>query len=321
MTAPLPVPAIDLGGPVAEVARAIDTACSELGFFAVTGHGVRRSLIVALMSEARAFFDRPLADRLLAVPSDGRPRGFTPFQSERAAYSLGRETPPDLLQAFGAGREPIPDEPYYRRGVGRFIFDNVWPPDAEGLRAAYADYWAVVEPLGRRLMAICALALDLDQGFFEPFIDRSIGQIRVSDYPALDHEPQPGQLRSGEHTDFGSITILAVDGIAGLELRDDQGQYRPAAVPDGALVINVGDLLARWTNDRWQSTYHRVAFPSSGPPYPRRLSIAFFQSPNYDAVIECLPTCTGPNGPAYPPIRSGDHVLGKINATVSGGQD
>ncbi|MCU1488366.1 MAG: 2OG-Fe(II) oxygenase [Actinomycetia bacterium] len=317
MTEPVEVPVIDLTRSVTEVTAAIDAACSDIGFFAVTGHGVAQGLIDGLLAEARAFFDRPLEEKLLAVPTDGRPRGYTPFMSEQAAYSLGKASPPDLLQAFGAGRDPIPPTPYYRDGLGAFIFENVWAPDSEGLRRAYADYWAVVEPLGRWLMRLCALALGVEKGFFEPFVDKSIGQIRVTDYPAWDIEPQPGQLRSGEHTDFGSITVLATDGVAGLELRDADGVYRPASVAPGALVVNVGDLLARWTNDRWRSTHHRVTVPPGGPPYARRLSIAFFQSPNYDALVECLPTCAG-DGPRYAPIRSGDHVLEKINATVAG---
>jgi isopenicillin N synthase-like dioxygenase len=164
-------------------------------------------------------------------------------------------------------------------------------------------------------MRLCAIALGVDEGFFEPFVDKSIGQIRVTDYPAWDHEPLPGQLRSGEHTDFGSITVLATDGVAGLELRGPDGVYRPAEVEPGALLINVGDLLERWTNDRWRSTYHRVTLPPGGPPYARRLSIAFFQSPNHDALVECIPTCVG-DGARHRPIRSGDHVLEKINATI-----
>ena len=311
------VPLVDLTLPVEEVTAAIDHACSEIGFFAVVGHGLDQALVDRLLDEARAFFDRPLEEKLLAVPPDGRPRGYTPFRSEQAAYSLGKVGPPDLLQAFGAGRDPIPDEPYYRDFLGQFIFENVWAPGSEDLRAAFAAYWDVVEPLGRRLMRLCALALGVDEEFFEPFVDRSIGQIRVTDYPAWDEEPLPGQLRSGEHTDFGSITVLATDGVAGLELRDPDGVYRPAEVAPGALVINVGDLLARWTNDRWRSTYHRVTVPPGGPPYARRLSIAFFQSPNHDALVECLPTCVG-DGPRYPPIRSGEHVLQKIHATVAG---
>jgi isopenicillin N synthase-like dioxygenase len=307
------VPVIDLAGP--GVPAAVDAACSEIGFFAVTGHGLDPALVDRLLSEARDFFDRPVEEKLLGVPADGRPRGYTPFLSEQAAYSLGKTGPPDLLQAFGAGRDPIPDEPYYREAMGRFIFENVWAPGSESLRVAFADYWSVVEPLGRRLMRLCALALGVDEAFFEPYVDKSIGQIRVTDYPALDHEPLPGQLRSGEHTDFGSITILATDGVAGLELRDAHGTYRPAEVPPGALLVNVGDLLERWTNDRWRSTYHRVTLPPGEPPYARRLSVAFFQSPNHDAVIDCLPTCVG-DGAHHPPIRSGDHVLEKINATI-----
>jgi isopenicillin N synthase-like dioxygenase len=318
MITPIDVPLIDLGGP--GVADRIDAACCDLGFFSVIGHQVDEALIDGVFREAMVFFDRPTDEKLLAVPDDGRPRGFTPFMSEQAAYSLGRSTPPDLLQAFGAGREPIPDEPYYRDGLGRFIFENVWPPKSDALRQVLADYWDVVEPLGRSIMRQCAIPLGVDEWFFESYIDRSIGQIRVTDYPALGEEPLPGQLRSGEHTDFGSITILATDGVAGLELRDFNGVYRPARVAPGALVINVGDLLARWTNDRWRSTYHRVALPPGGPPYPRRLSIAFFQSPNYDALVTCLPTCVG-EGAKHLPIRSGDHVLDKIRAVASGRVD
>lgn len=310
MIAAVDVPLVDLRAAAAP--GAIDAACRQIGFFAVVGHGIEQALIDELLAAAREFFDRPEEEKLLAVPPDGRPRGYTPFGSEQAAYTLGRTTPPDLLQAFGAGREPIPDEPYYRDFLGRFIFENVWPPGADPLRQAFLAFWDAVEPLSRRIMRLCALGLGLDEWFFEAFVDKSIGQIRVTDYPAQDVEPLPGQLRSGEHTDFGSITVLATDGVAGLELRCPDGVYRPAAVPDGALVVNVGDLLARWTNDRWRSTYHRVAMPPGPPPYPRRLSVAFFQSPNHDALVECV----GDDPARYEPILSGEHVLQKIGASL-----
>jgi isopenicillin N synthase-like dioxygenase len=164
-------------------------------------------------------------------------------------------------------------------------------------------------------MRIFALALDLPERFFADKTDRHISGLRVVHYPDQPSLPLAGQSRAGAHTDYGAVTILRSDDApGGLEVLSRRGQWAAVAPAPGAFVLNIGDLMMRWTNDRWVSTLHRVANP---PPESgacsRRLSLVFFHQPNYDAVIECLPTCTSAaNPPRYAPVTSGQHRLAKF---------
>jgi isopenicillin N synthase-like dioxygenase len=160
--------------------------------------------------------------------------------------------------------------------------------------------------LVRLLMRQAALALGVDDAFFDDKIDRSIGTMRLNYYPAQAAPPAPGQLRASAHTDYGGFTILSGEDVpGGLQVRARDGHWIDVATTPSTFVVNIGDLLMRWTNDRWLSNLHRVVNPPSGDgPTRPRLSIAFFNHPNYDALIECLPT----QGPArHPPVRSGEY--------------
>jgi isopenicillin N synthase-like dioxygenase len=153
-------------------------------------------------------------------------------------------------------------------------------------------------------MRLAALALDVDETFFDGKVDRSIGTMRLNYYPAQTAAPRPSQLRASAHTDYGGFTILSGEDVpGGLEVRTRDGQWIGVPTAATTFVVNIGDLLMRWTNDRWLSNMHRVVNPPLGDGRPR-LSIAFFNHPNYDALIECLPS----QGPArHPPVRSGDY--------------
>src|SRR5258706_5514072 len=158
----------------------------------------------------------------------------------------------------------------------------------------------------RFLMRLAALALDVDEAFFDDKVDRSIGTMRLHCYPAPAVAPSPGQLRASAHTDYGGFTILSGEDVpGGLQVRTRDGQWVDVATTPTTFVVNIGDLLMRWTNDRWLSNMHRVVNPPPGDGANRaRLSIAFFNHPNYDVLIECLPS----QGPAkYPPVLSGDY--------------
>lgn len=302
------------------VAEGVGRACEEIGFLIVIGHGVPAKLVADMYDEANRFFELPLEEKLrIRRPSRDVSRGYIPAGDESLSYSLGRTAPPDLKEVLAIGREDIPDEDYFRRGPARLHFaPNLWPDRPASLRGTAITYFGAMERLACDLMRIFAVALELPENFFADKIDRHISAIRLINYPEQPTAPVPGQLRSGEHSDYGSLTILKIeDAPGGLQVRTRQGQWIDVhPVPD-AFLVNIGDLMMHWTNDRWISTLHRVVNPPRDKALGSgRLSMVFFHQPNYDALIECLPTCQGPgNPPKYPPVTSGEHRLRKFLAT------
>ena len=166
--------------------------------------------------------------------------------------------------------------------------------------------------LSAAVMRGFAIALDLDEGWFDPLIDRHGSALRLAHYPALSPQtPTAGRFRAGAHTDYGTLTILWTDGRPGLEVLDASGAWLPVDVPDGAFVVNLGDLMQRWTNDRWRSTMHRVVVAD---PTDARVSIPFFHNANWDAVVECI---VAPGEAArHEPVTAGRHLMAKFRSTV-----
>ena len=163
-----------------------------------------------------------------------------------------------------------------------------------------------MEKLAAFMMQLTALALGLEEHFFDDKIDKHITAMRLNFYPEQTRPPKPGQLRAGAHTDYGAFTILNGESVpGGLQVLAKNGEWIDVETDPQTFVINIGDLLMRWTNDRWVSNTHRVVNPpASVASQAKRLSIAFFQQPNHDAVIECI----APRGQAkYPPVRSGEY--------------
>ena len=322
------VPVIDvaplLGGAPAErqaVARAIGRACQDIGFFTIVGHGVDPALVQRMDDVSRAFFDLPVADKQrVRRPKPEQSRGYIGIGEENLSYGVGRDTT-DLKEFFAIGPVDVPDEPYYTAPAAYPSFaPNVWPERPPELRAIYVEYYRAMESLAGHLMRAFALALDLPEAFFRDKTDRHISGIRVINYPDQPEAPPAGQLRAGAHSDYGALTILKAENVpGGLEVRNRAGEWVAVAPVADSFVINLGDLMMHWTNDRWISTLHRVVNPPRDAALgSRRQSIVFFYQPNYDAVIECLPGCCGPGHPAkYPPVTSGEHRLRKFLKTVS----
>jgi isopenicillin N synthase-like dioxygenase len=298
-------------GGVAErrrAAAAIDAACREIGFFAITGHGVAPSLVDDLRRCAHAFFALPLAEKLASRhPIAGTNRGYHPVGHEALSASRDEAAPPDLKEFFHVGPVDTRDDPYYTSALGRRHFEpNIWPGAPAGFASAAIAYYRVMSDLVLALMRLAALALDVNETYFDDKVDRSIGTMRLNYYPAQVVPPRPGQLRASAHTDYGGFTILTGEDVpGGLQVRTQDGRWIDVETSPTTFVVNIGDLLMRWTNDRWRSTMHRVVNPpSSGGPSPARLSIAFFNHPNYDVLVECLPS----QGPArHQPVLSGDY--------------
>ncbi|MBN9015912.1 MAG: isopenicillin N synthase family oxygenase [Rhizobiales bacterium] len=318
------IPIIDLSDSRgdAAVGEAIGRTCRETGFFLITGHGADQGVVEAGWRATRAFFDRPVEEKLTAVmPYPGYPYGYSPVKGETLAASLGEVKPADLKETFSFGpsafqrldHKPADD-------AEAFVFSaNPWPIGGDDFRLAVMAYWREMSQLAGRIMRFFALALDLPPDHFARFIDHEASALRLLNYPDVVEEPLPGQLRAGEHSDYGSLTILCQeDSPGGLEVKGLDGAWHSVPAVPGSFVINIGDLMQRWTNDQWKSTLHRVVVPPKGlSRSARRQSIAFFHQPNWDAEIACIPTCLAPGESAkYPPVGSGEYLASKFRSTV-----
>ena len=313
------VPVIDVRGPRPTVAAAIDAACRRVGFFQVVGHAIDPTVEDAAWSAAREFFRLPLDDKLaLAIPA-GDAYGYGPFAIERLAASRGDTTPPDLKETFSIG--PFDGPPSdLRDPAAAFVYSpNRWPPSLPSFEPTMRAYYDALAELVAQVMSLMAVGLDLAPDHFEQFIDRHTSALRLLHYPDLrDHGVEPGQLRAGAHSDYGTLTLLKQDDApGGLQVRDVHGTWHDVPAVDGAYVVNVGDALERWTNDAWRSTLHRVVVPSADIDRDcSRQSIAFFHNANWDARIECIPTCVAPGDvPRHEPVTAGQHLMQKFRST------
>ncbi|MET0457766.1 MAG: 2-oxoglutarate and iron-dependent oxygenase domain-containing protein [Ilumatobacteraceae bacterium] len=314
----LSVPVIDLGGAGSpdgrrRLAASIDEALHDVGFMAVTGHGIDDGLMTAMFTAMAEFFGLPSDVKLRAAPQDpSSPRGYSYVGATAQANAHGVATAADLVETFNAGLDPVPDTAYYR-DAAEFFTPSIWPAAPAGLPAIWERYRSAMQALVERIMALMAEALGLDAGWFAPLIDRPMASITVNHYPALDHEPAANQFRGGAHTDYGTITLLATDGVPGLQLRDTDGSWAPTDPVPGAFHVNVGDMLEHWSGGHWRSTWHRVVPPPGGPPYPERTSIAYFHSPNADALISPLPGLDAAGYDGFEPIVAGRYLRAKLD--------
>lgn len=281
------VPVVDLTTP--DAARAIRQACESIGFFAITGHGVPRETVDAVRAEAKSFFALPHETKMQTPqPEDRVSRGYTRVGSRGLAYSIGVETPPDLHESFAMGPiEPAPESLAGTPYVRSFFAPNDWPAAQPGLRPAFEGYYRAMSGLANHILQLFAVALDLPADHFDRFVDRHTSTMRAIHYPPMSGTPEPGQLRAGEHTDYGTLTIVHGDDVpGGLQVRTRGGSWVDVHPPVDGFVCNIGDLMMRWTNDWWLSNMHRVALPPADAPKTSRLTMAFFHNPNADAPIE-----------------------------------
>ncbi|MCC6471921.1 MAG: isopenicillin N synthase family oxygenase [Alphaproteobacteria bacterium] len=309
------VPVIDLGplrsgDPAGKrrTADAIGRACEEIGFIYIANHGVPQDLIDHTFAEAKRFFALPLAAKMkIPLKDSANYRGYFPLKEEKTdVTAMG-----DLKEGFDLMRELGPDDPDVRAGKP-LHGPNQWPDDLPGFRASILGYYAAMEELAKTLLRGMALSLDLDENWFADKTKKPLAYLRLLHYPPQKGMIDEREIGCGAHSDYGCLTILAQDQVGGLQLRNSAGQWIEAPPIPGAFVINLGDQMARWTNERFQATPHRVINRSG----KERYSIPFFFDPDFDAVIECLPSCQGPgNPPKHKPITGGEHLLGMLNAT------
>ncbi|MBB94427.1 MAG: 2OG-Fe(II) oxygenase [Rhodobacteraceae bacterium] len=286
----------DIKGFVQDLGR----ACRDTGFFLLTGHGVADTLIGDVFHQSETFFAQPMADKApLDIRQSPHNRGWAAMGSEALDENSGQM---DRKEAFNVGLDLPADDPRVLaaepfRGV------NVWP-DQPGFRDTMLAYYDAVLALGTALHAAFESDLDIEPGFFAPHFSAPMATLRVLSYPASTEG-----IGAGAHTDYGSITLLMCDGVPGLQVKPRGKDWTDVPHVPGAFVVNIGDCLARWSNDIYVSTPHRVL----PPPRPRR-SIAFFLDPNPDSVIAALP---GTGAPKYPAITGADYLRSRLDATYS----
>ena len=307
-----------------EVAAAMDRACTELGFVQVVGHGVPDEVTAGLAAAIDAFFGLPLAEKKTWIAPPGANRGYSAPKSESLSLSLGVESATrmnDFFEAYNVGVQAA-DFP----GLALSEADygtNLWP-DVPGFRSQVEAYFAEAGRVARTLTTIFADALGLPQGFFSRFTDHSIDVLRMNNY-AL----EPGEVTldgdltgMGEHTDFGIVTVLWADQVRGLQVlatQDDRVGWHDVSPAEGALLVNLGDLTSRWTNERWLSTLHRVKPPIVAGAVQRRRSAAYFHDGNADAVISTLAGCVDADHPdLYVPVTVAEHISAKLAGSRAG---
>ncbi len=320
---PSSVPVIDLtawfsGGPAEReaVAAEVDQALQSVGFFLVTGHGVPRSLRDRVREVCREFFALPEeVKRSYAVTVGGR--GWLPSGVEANGYSEGTETPPDLKESFAVGADLPTGDP----DIDAYWFPkNVWPTEVAGMQPVITEYLHQMRALADELLVVCAVALGLQPDFFTQHTGHSTHTMNVNWYPPMSvvGEPAPGQFRIGPHTDFGTVTVLDREqGQGGLQVWSPEGDWEDAPWNPEAFTINTGDLLARWSGDRWRSNRHRVLPPQPGAPEEELVSLVYFYEADHDTVVEALqPPIGKPN--SHEPVVSAAFLRERLDAITVG---
>ena len=329
MSPALAVPTIDIGPFLDGDVKAMPTigaqvaqTCERTGFLIISGHRFPADLLARAARELFEFFDLPNETKNRWHPTGpSKQRGYHGFATRGLAYTLGQQTPPDLRETVFVG--PIDDHRAHYAGMPEAATSyapNLIPTEPPGLDATLVAVYRAYERLAVDMLRVFAAALGLPDDFFAGTLARHFSILSCHHYPALTEAPLPGQLRTGAHTDFGAMTLLAATAAeGGLEVRLPDGSWAAVQPRAGEFVVNLGDMMARWTNGRWASTLHRVVNPPLALAQSRRLSIGLFVHPNYDQRIACVPTCLAPGEqPRYPAISAGEHIRRKIERSHAG---
>ena len=292
------------------VGSALRSASIRSGFFYVTNHGIPETLRETVLREAVRFFALPQEEKGKVDSSLSRcGRGYEPLRNQQLEHGA----PPDVKEGFQIGVDLPPDHPRVIAGVfGQG--PNLWPEGLPGWRETMEEYSAQMSGLAALMMRGMALSLDLTEDAFEGFCDEPTTMLRLLHYPPQPSNAKPREKGCGEHTDWGALTFLYQDDVGGLEIWNDQLGWLPATPIPGTYVVNIGDMMARWTNDRYHSTLHRVVNRSGRERY----SIPFFYDGRPDHVVSCLSNCLEPGAhPKYPPITSAEQLAEMYRRTYT----
>ncbi|WP_225825934.1 isopenicillin N synthase family dioxygenase [Streptomyces naphthomycinicus] len=312
------IPSIDLrtwtegdAGTRARLAATVDQALQSAGFLLVTGHGVDAGLRARIRSAAREFFLLPAETKQRYAARVGG-RGWLGPGAEANAYAEGTATPPDLKESLTFAT----DEPFEDPVVNaEWYAPNVWPGEVPGLRPLCEEYLDRMAGLEKHLLSLLGRALGLEPDFFSRHMGHPTYGFNINWYPGAEvvGAPEPGQYRIGPHTDFGTVTILDRQaGKGGLQVYTEADGWRDAPYDPAALTVNVGDLLARWTGDRWRSGRHRVLPPPLDAPAEELMSLVYFGECTPGTLVESVPAPVG--RVAYPPVDSHVYLREKLDS-------
>ena len=289
-------------------AAAIGSACREVGFFYITNHGIPNSVIDEVYKQAKRFFDLPVAEKeKYAIDRSTCHRGWFRLGEENLDPARQTQTG-DFKEGFKIGRDlPLSHE---RVKAGLPLHGpDIWP-DLPGWQPVMQDYYDRMVALGTLLLRAFAVALALPPTYFDAWLDVPMTTLGPLHYPPQTGLITPARLGAGAHTDYGCLTLLHQDSAGGLQVQAQDGRWLEAPPVPGSFVVNIGDMMERWTNGVFRSTLHRVINISGRDRY----ALPFFFDPDFYAPVSCLPTCL-PAGeqPKYPPTTAGQHLLDMIN--------
>ncbi len=309
------IPVIDISaaaggdGPAIErLGRELRSACIDVGFFFLAGHGISQELVDRAFDETRALHALPLDVKQRYTINEHNIGYMASRSSMQRSSTVHKATQPNLVASYFMKRERAPDDPAVVAGLPLRGL-NQWPSELPSFRPGMLDYMEAMQGLGLRMLPLFAASLDLPADFFGQYFREPSITLRISHYPpqdAFDGE----EFGTGPHTDAGFTTYLAQADVRGLDIQSRDGVWIPAPVMPGMFLVNIGQILSRWTNGLYPSTPHRVVNLAG----VERYSVPFFFDPDFDAEITCLPTCqSAENPPQFPPIRYIDHILAFTN--------
>lgn len=315
------IPTIDIGsarsGSLADkerLAREIEDVARNVGFMYVVNHGIDPSLISNVFEASRKFHAQPMEEKLKIFQNEWR-RGYQPPNSSqlKASTKFAAATKPSSRAALVVRQEIDTNHPNYNPDYP-MQGPNQWPADP-AIKAAVQTYNKAMTGLGKSLLPIFSLALGREPGFLDAFFDPPVTTLSLLHYAPTPNRAED-EFGSAPHTDYGFITILAQGEIGGLEVQDTDGNWVYAPPVEGSYVLNIGDVLGRWTNDQFRSTPHRVI---NRDPTRERYSVPFFFDPALGAQIEVLPEFADQHSAEkYPPIAFGDYFSGRLKANFVG---
>jgi isopenicillin N synthase-like dioxygenase len=308
------LPVIDIAGLTGDlaarrsIAQKLRSACADTGFFYITGHGVPSSRIEEVFHQSRAFFALPMEQKVELTMANSRCRhGYEPLK----AQTLEPGAPPDLKEGFLAGEDLAADHPAVLNDPVN-VGPNQWPPRLPSFKNTMMAYVVEMKGLSKTLMRGLALSLDLEEDYFDDFCRDPVLTLRLLHYPPQPANPAPNEKGCGAHTDWGGITVLLQDDAGGLQVRHADGTWISAPPIAGTFVVNIGDLFARWTNNLYRSTVHRVVNTSGRDRY----SVPFFLDGRSDHLVSCISTCAG-GGRHFPDTTVRGHLEEMVRRTYA----
>ncbi|MFL7965818.1 2-oxoglutarate and iron-dependent oxygenase domain-containing protein [Pseudomonas kielensis] len=291
------------------VAGQIDRACRQWGFFYIKGHPISPARIAEVLGNAQRFFALPVEEKLkIDITQTRHHRGYGAVATEQ----LDPTKPSDLKETFDMGLHLPADHPEVLaekplRGPNRH-------PDLSGWATLMEQHYRDMQALAQTLLRAMTLALGIERDFFDTRFNEPVSVLRLIHYPSRDAASCAEQQGAGAHTDYGCITLLYQDAAGGLQVRNVNGQWIDAPPIDGTFVVNLGDMMARWSNDRYLSTPHRVISPLGVDRY----SMPFFAEPHPDTLIQCLPGCQDDaHPPKYPTTTCAEFLLSRFADTYA----